>query len=236
MEIIPVIDLLDGQVVHAKKGQRQSYQPIQSSLCQSSEPIAICNALLELYPFKTIYIADLNAIQQQNSQQLNHFITIQSIQQKFPLLNIWLDAGVANRNDLSIWENCPYTRILGSENFTSLGDYLSMKSGLKDFVLSLDFFSDGFRGPHELLSKTEYWPQRVIAMSLTHVGAAKGPNMALHHQLQQQSPLTQQIAAGGIRNAQDLYQLKDYNVTASLVASALHSGAISYADLYHLMQ
>lgn len=236
MEIIPVIDLIDGQVVHAKKGQRQSYQPIQSSLCQSSEPIAICNALFELYPFKTLYIADLNAIQQQNSQQLNHFSTIQSIQQTFPQLNIWLDAGVANRNDLSIWESCPYTLILGSENFTSLSDYLYMKSVLEDFILSLDFFSDGFKGPHELLSRTEYWPQRVIAMSLAHVGAGKGPNMALHHQLQQQSPLTQQIAAGGIRDAQDLSQLKDFNITASLVASALHSGAITHADLNHLMQ
>ena len=81
MEIIPVIDLMHGQVVHARMGQRQHYQPIQSLLCSSSTPIDIVNALLELYPFERLYIADLNAIQGKG----NHFQTIQALIDEFPL-------------------------------------------------------------------------------------------------------------------------------------------------------
>ena len=69
MEIIPVIDLMAGHVVHARFGNRQHYQPIQSLLCNSSKPVDIIQALLELYPFKTIYIADIDAIQGPD----NHF-------------------------------------------------------------------------------------------------------------------------------------------------------------------
>ena len=88
MEIIPVIDLMHGQVVHARFGHRQHYQPIQSNLCHSSDPISIISALLELYPFERLYIADLDAIQGQS----NHFQMIQAIKDTFPKLEIWLDS------------------------------------------------------------------------------------------------------------------------------------------------
>src|SRR6476661_3097092 len=96
MEIIPVIDLMHGQVVHARLGQRQHYQPMQSSLCGSSTPIDIINALLELYPFEQLYIADLAAIQGLS----NHFKADQAIQKAFPQLEVWLDSGIANISDL----------------------------------------------------------------------------------------------------------------------------------------
>ena len=63
MQVIPVIDLLNGEVVHAKKGLRQTYQPMQSPLCPSSDPLTVVSELLALHPFKQLYIADLNAIQ-----------------------------------------------------------------------------------------------------------------------------------------------------------------------------
>ena len=52
MNIIPVLDLKAGQVVHAKHGNRQNYLPIQSALSDSSEPLTVVRALQSLYPFK----------------------------------------------------------------------------------------------------------------------------------------------------------------------------------------
>ena len=52
MQIIPVIDLLNGVVVHAQRGDRKNYQPIQSALTTSHQPLDIVAALLEIYPFK----------------------------------------------------------------------------------------------------------------------------------------------------------------------------------------
>ncbi|MEW8382346.1 MAG: nickel transporter, partial [Candidatus Thiodiazotropha taylori] len=62
MKLIPVIDLMNGIVVRAIRGQRQSYLPSSTPLCQSSQPEAVISALLSLYPFDTLYIADLDAI------------------------------------------------------------------------------------------------------------------------------------------------------------------------------
>lgn len=233
MDVIPVIDLLNGQVVHAKMGNRALYQPIQSQLCDSSEPLAICQALLELYPFKTVYIADLNAIQKQNPEYPHHLSCIQTIQEKFPHLDIWLDAGISNADELLIWKNQPYTFVLGSENFTQFGNYVSLKSQLEDFILSLDFFTDGFKGPTELL-QAEYWPARVIAMSLPNVGVSIGPNMALINTLQ--TTHSKLIAAGGVRDSNDLATLQQANIHAVLLASALHQGALTHADIASLQK
>ena len=85
MNIIPVLDLMNGKVVHAKHGERHRYLPIQSKLTPSCEPIAVIEALLALYPFKQLYIADIDAIQSTG----HHTHLIQDLQVKFPDLEIY---------------------------------------------------------------------------------------------------------------------------------------------------
>jgi phosphoribosylformimino-5-aminoimidazole carboxamide ribotide isomerase len=72
VKLIPVVDLLNGEVVHARKGQRSHYLPLQSSLCQGTQPETVVGALLDLYPFRTLYIADLDAIQRRGSHADAH--------------------------------------------------------------------------------------------------------------------------------------------------------------------
>ncbi|HWQ82955.1 MAG TPA: HisA/HisF-related TIM barrel protein, partial [Anaerolineales bacterium] len=63
MRIIPVLDLLGGQVVHARRGERQNYQPVESVLCDSAEPRHVARAFRERLGLNEHYIADLDAIQ-----------------------------------------------------------------------------------------------------------------------------------------------------------------------------
>ena len=46
MQVIPVIDLSGGRVVHARRGQRELYQPLRSNLCVGSEPLAVVEGLM----------------------------------------------------------------------------------------------------------------------------------------------------------------------------------------------
>ena len=48
LKVIPVIDILNGIVVHAVRGKRREYQPLQSILCKSVEPLEVAKA------FKTL--------------------------------------------------------------------------------------------------------------------------------------------------------------------------------------
>lgn len=231
MHIIPVIDLLDGHVVHARQGARGTYLPIQSKLSHSSEPLAIVESLLTIYPFKTIYIADLNAIQNQGS----HMEVITKIVHRYPSIEIWLDAGINNTAQLAKWPHERLKMVLGSESFVTIQDYLILKHQLKHFILSLDFFTQGFAGPPELLENPSYWPSTVIAMTLEHVGSNLGIAQATLEQVSMLKP-RQLYAAGGVRNAQDLEKLRTMGVDGALVASALHSGQISRTDLDNFRQ
>ena len=90
MLIIPVIDLSQGIVVRAICGKRKTYQPITSAISSNCKPETILSAFFKLYPFKIIYIADLDAIQGNGNQSklINKFAL------KYKECEFWVDAGI----------------------------------------------------------------------------------------------------------------------------------------------
>jgi len=234
MQIIPVIDLLDDTVVHAKKGDRKNYHAIQSLISNSSKPLDIVAALLKYHPFKQLYIADLNAIQKTGSNNLE---VIKNIAQHYPDLELWIDAGINNTPELALWTGYNFNVILGSENFSNLDNFINIRKLLdSNFVLSLDFMPGGYHGPLELLHHTEYWPENVILMSLSYVGANQGPDLELIDKFRQHSQQHKLYSAGGIRNTADLYSLQQAGIYGALVATALHSKQILQDELCYLAQ
>lgn len=231
MEIIPVIDLLNGHVVHAQRGQRSLYRPIRTPLCDSSDPLAVVHALLGLYPFKRLYIADLDAIQHQGSNA----VAIREIQKLFPLLDIWLDAGFSGPQDCQFWHERGLTCVLGSENLSSSGDGMTIVNSDDQPVLSLDFAAQGYMGPNELLGHSSEWPDKVIVMTLARVGSNEGPDLHRLTEILQASekrtPAPKIYAAGGIRNMADLEALRAVGVAGALVATALHNGSLTPKEI-----
>lgn len=223
LEIIPVIDLLDQQVVHAKRGQRAHYRPIRSPLCNSSAALDIVTAMRGLYPFKQLYIADLDAIQQRGA----HHATIASIRQTYPDLRIWLDAGIRSTDDLTAWDTLEVDWVIGSESVADMPTYRRLKEALgQRMLLSLDYGLEGFRGPSELLQQPYLWPERVITMTLARVGSGEGPDIAKLTEIMHMRPTGQHYAAGGVRHRADLKTLADTRVAGALVASAIHDGSL----------
>jgi len=234
MQLIPVIDLLNGTVVHAKKGDRKNYQPIQSLITDSSNPLKVVAALLQYYPFQQLYIADLNAIQKIGNDNLK---IIQSIMQHYPALKLWIDAGINNTAELACWTHSNFNVILGSENFSDLDKFLEVKNHLSsDFVLSLDFMPHGYCGPSALIENANYWPENVILMSLAQVGANQGSNLELLARFKMYSENFNLYSAGGIRNIDDLNLLKTAGINGALIASALHGRQISSEEIASLTQ
>ncbi len=235
MKIIPVIDLLDGTVVHAKKGERQNYKAIQSQLTHSSKPLEIVAALLEYFPFQHLYIADLNAIQRLEHAQDN-YSTIESIATRHPQLEIWVDAGINTIAALNKWGKLNVRLILGSENFANLAEYQTVKAQVNQpFLLSLDYLPNGYKGPEELIKSSADWPDDIILMSLGHVGSNQGSNTSLLASFKPASTTHRLYAAGGIRNIDDLMQLKELNIHGTLIATALHNRKISPEQLAKLI-
>jgi len=232
VRIIPVIDLLDGVVVHAKQGQRKHYQPIVSPLSPSSNPMDIVKAFMAIYPFDTLYIADLNAIQRLNTDVEIHQSIIADIQQAFPQLSIWLDAGIRHLDDVKPWQSMNVSLVLGTESIESLASYLAIQNAMPNStVLSLDFMPNGYQGLAIFLQSNEYWPQDVIVMALDHVGAQQGVAIELLSQLSQRSEHHHLYAAGGVRDLADITLLKHLGVHGALIATALHTQQINTVAL-----
>lgn len=232
MEIIPVIDLMHGQVVHARHGQRQNYQAIQSSLCNSSKPIDIIQALLELYPFTTLYIADIDAILGSGS----HFELLVELAEKNSATNFWLDCGIRQMNHRALHYQHNIRPVIGSENMDNLISYKAVSYACNSrHVLSLDFSENDALGSQELHTTAKYWPDDTIVMSLSHVGSGQGVDIEKLKTIAtlnaQRKIASRLYAAGGVRNIADCVQLKETGITGALVASALHNKSINTNDI-----
>jgi HisA/HisF family protein len=229
MQLIPVIDLMQGRAVRAVRGDRQSYRPIVSQLCTGSDPVAVARALCAHCASDTLYVADLDAIVHQRPQA----DVLCALLQALPGLTLWLDAGfadAASADALSAAAGHDARRIVpvfGSESLHSTQALAACFSpGRPPGILSLDRRGGERLDPAGCWDAPELWPQRVIVMTLERVGADAGPDLQTLGEVQARSPGTQLVGAGGIRDAADLEQAARAGAQAWLVASALHDGRL----------
>jgi phosphoribosylformimino-5-aminoimidazole carboxamide ribotide isomerase len=223
VKVIPVIDLKNGVVVHAKYGERENYQPIKSVLTKSSDIYSVLNGFLKLHAFDTFYIADLNAITGQGIQT----DLIEKVLHHFSTITFWVDAGYQKKRNF-----LPnYLPVLGSECFTN-DNFVELANFEKCFVLSLDFGRNGEKlGSQNFFTQTESWSENVIVMTLNRVGSSNGVAIDLLEKFKHDYPQTHFVAAGGVRNIEDVKQLEAIGIEQILVASALHFGAITAENL-----
>jgi len=222
VEIIPVIDVMGGKVVHARGGNRADYPLLTSTITMSHQPRQVIKDVINYYPFSTIYIADLDAIVGGKIDDAFYA----DLSDSFPEIEFWLDAGIKSQPDyLALAEHPNISPVIGSETLNDIS-WLKDSGVQKKSILSLDFKQGSFLGNESLLSHPESWPDRVIAMNLDCIGSKHGPDMKLLAKLKSQSS-NEVIASGGVSSEQDLILLQTQGIERVLVASALHDGRLS---------
>jgi phosphoribosylformimino-5-aminoimidazole carboxamide ribotide isomerase len=227
LRIIPVIDLMHGQVVRAQMGDRASYRPLNSPLSPTSDAVDVVRGLLAVYPFPTLYVADLDAIQSQG----DNVQTLRRIRGEFPTLQMWIDNGAADAAAIEALIDADLgAAVIGSESQRDSA-LIAQRRGSKKVVLSLDFRGDAFQGPEEILAEPALWPQRVIVMTLARVSSGVGPDLERFAAIRSIAGGREIYAAGGVRDAADLSALKAAGASGALIATALHERRIVGSDL-----
>lgn len=217
------------QVVHAFAGKRDTYRPLESNLCGSSQPVAVVEGLLALYPFRHMYVADLDAIFGRG----DHIDVMRMLRRTYPQLEFWVDGGFSNGVAVKAWQASDLGRpVWGSESMEVMPECSALRT---EGILSLDFMGPNFLGPTALMQEAECWPPEVIAMTLARIGVKAGPDLERLEQLRSMNPACQLFAAGGVRNVDDLSALVRIGVSGVLLASALHDGKLSRSvlDAFH---
>jgi len=231
--VIPALDLKDGVAVHAKAGNRADYRPVESPFGPADDPAAIARGLLAATGSSSLYIADLDAI----SGTGNHFELVRGLSYTLPSATLWIDAGFSDVADCAFWLPLGATLVIGSEGLAAVDDWRDIHGAFgESVVLSLDYGTDGRRGPEPLFSDPELWPNRLIAMDLTRVGADTGPDIDRLKTIVDEADGRAVFAAGGVRDARDLAALASLKAQGALIATALHAGVITQNEIAALLR
>jgi phosphoribosylformimino-5-aminoimidazole carboxamide ribotide isomerase len=229
LTLIPVIDLLQGQVVRAVRGDRQAYRPIVSALCASSDPVTVARILCDHCAARQLYVADLDALQGGATQ----VAVLTELLEALPGIELWLDAGLADASAGQALRSrlAPFASrivlVYGSESLRSreaLERCFGNGAGENELraALSLDR-RDGQRlDAAGCWDAVALWPKRLIVMTLERVGSGAGPDLDTLQEVRRLAPDAMLIGAGGIRSEDDLARAAAAGADAWLVASALH--------------
>lgn len=237
MKIIPVLDVLNGVVVHGVGGKREKYYPVKSVLGTSSDPVNVASTFRSL-GFDELYVADLDAILNNNAN-FSLYKQVKAVTD----VNLMVDAGISDfEKARKVLENEVSKIIIGTETLEKL-DFV--KEAVKLFgknrvIVSLDLkggkiVSRGSyikeKGPVELAKTFQRMNvAQIIVLDLARVGMNKGLDLKIVKEILEQTRV-EVLTGGGVRDIEDLEKLRSMGLTGVLVATALHNGKLTIKKL-----
>lgn len=235
MQIIPVLDLKAGQAVHAVRGERERYAPVQGVLGTGDDPAALATAFRDQLGCQTCYVADLDAI----AGRAGHNNLLRALAGLS--LTLWVDAGVSSAAQAQTLIHSGVAQVIvGSETLRTPEQLLALAAAVppEGLVLSVDLQNGVLRAPAGIKTPPQLVTlaarsgiSRVILLDLARVGAAAGPPLDLLTSLQPHFPDLAFYAGGGVRHRADLEALAQAGAAGALVATAFHRGLLTTADV-----
>ncbi|MCA9058447.1 MAG: hypothetical protein KDA85_08110 [Planctomycetaceae bacterium] len=239
MRIIPVIDIMNGQAVHAIAGHRDYYRPVQSAVTESADPVRLLRALKRRFGAEECYVADINRLQRKETPRC---VLAELAEVGLPMM---VDVGISTVADVNAIESLQVDRvILGSETVASLNVVAELVRlfGADRFVFSVDMKNG------QLVSSNAEWQglspfelavqaaavgiRQFILLDLSAVGTCRGvSSTGLCRQIRTRVPGCSILAGGGIRSVEHLEQLEQAGADGALVATAFHNGILTAADV-----
>lgn len=239
MNIIPAIDLKDGKCVRLFQGE------FDKTTEYSNDPVAMGRRFSSL-DVQDLHIVDLDGAR--SGRQLNRSI-VQAIATGAEL-DIQLGGGIRDYSTAADWLSIGVSRcVIGSMAITSVD---VVKEWMREFgadriVLALDVNIDDTGTP---MLTTHGWTEdagislwdcidsysgtgvkHVLCTDVSRDGAMAGPNVDLYVEILRRYPDLKLQASGGVRNIEDLRELRSRGVPAAISGKALLDGAITAAEV-----
>ncbi|MEA2714615.1 MAG: phosphoribosylformimino-5-aminoimidazole carboxamide ribotide isomerase [Gemmatimonadales bacterium] len=253
MQIIPVLDLAGGIAVHAQAGERTRYAPLKSGLVPErvGDAVALLRAFHAMLDVHECYVADLDAIQG-GAIQRSLIRELADFHTGFSG-GLMVDAGTSLPGGALEVLSCGASQVVvGLETLHAFADLGTMvrEVGPTRIVFSLDLrlgtpvlhpaMQDARGvGPDVLNLADQAAAEGVMTMlllDLGRIGTGCGVDLGLLETLRRRFPRLRLLAGGGILTRLDLERMRDTGCDGALIASAIHTGRVTAADLAALGQ
>jgi phosphoribosylformimino-5-aminoimidazole carboxamide ribotide isomerase len=237
MRVVGVLDLLGGRVVRGVGGRRHEYRPVGSRLTKSCRPVDVARAFRDHLGLEELYLADLDAIAGAEPA----WDVLAALHSHG--FRTWVDAGVRRpARAVELSERGVEFVVAGLETLEAPAALPECVRPLRErLIFSLDLRDGVPLGDPALWGSTDPvrlagWAvargvRHVLVLDLARVGSGAGPSEALCARLATDHPGVEVSTGGGVRGRADLERLRGLGVRAVLLASALHYGALTRADL-----
>jgi phosphoribosylformimino-5-aminoimidazole carboxamide ribotide isomerase len=217
-----VLDIFNGAVVHAVRGERRLYEPINrySRIVSTSKPLEV----MQVIKPKEVYLADLNLL----TGSGGNLVAIAEISR---MAKTMADIGISLADDMDFL-SMGVVPVLGTE--TASLKLMEEAVLLRDIVVSVDMKSGKVMtrdpelmvSPLDTIRRLNGLPiEGVILLELDRVGTSSGLDREFLEKAVSVSdhPL---ILGGGVKGVEDLQTLEDLGFRGALVATAVHNGSI----------
>jgi phosphoribosylformimino-5-aminoimidazole carboxamide ribotide isomerase len=232
MQIIPVLDVAGGIAVHAQAGDRTRYAPLESELVPGKvgDALAVLRAFHSKLGIHECYVADLDAIQG-GAVQRTLLRELAEFHTGFSGA-LMVDAGTRLPEGALEVLSCGASEVVvGLETLHAFSDLDSIAQLVSPsrVVFSLDL-----RLGHPILhpAMQDARGSGPEALSLAEQAVSAGAvDLGLLESLRRRLPDIRLLAGGGVLTRLDLERMRDTGCDGALVASAIHTGRLTPADL-----
>ena len=238
MRIIPVIDVLQGKVVHAVKGYREKYLPLKSELFNTLEPTEVAAELKRIFGFEELYVADLDGIMK-GTPNLDMISSICKIGD----LKVLVDSGVNNSSKANkLLQTGVSNIVVGTETLCKIEDLLNIikLSGDTPVTGSIDI-RDGkvLSQCNELVDVSpskaakileDNGVKQIILLDISKVGSESGVEVGLA-ELILNSINIPLLVGGSVSTIKDIFALREIGVSGVLMATVLHKTRLTKFDI-----
>lgn len=234
MQIIPAIDLINGQCVRLTQGDYQSKK------VYATDPLEVAKQF-EAAGIKRLHIVDLDGA------KAKHIINHRVLENIANHTNLVIDfgGGLKSDEDVRIAFDCGAHQITGGtvavKNKEMMLRWIEQYGGEK-IILGADVNQQkiavsGWQEQSDLdlfdflADYLTHGIQYVICTDIAKDGMLQGPSVALYQNILTRFPQVKLIASGGIASLSDLQELKTIGCHGAITGKAIYEGKINLEAL-----
>lgn len=239
IEIIPAIDIIDGQLVRLSQGD------YDQKTVYSSDPLEVAKSLEDI-GIRSLHVVDLDGAK---GGHIVNYKTLERISQETHL-TIDFGGGIKSDDDARIAFECGAQLITGGSIAVSRpqlflswlekygADHIILGADIRDGKIAVNGWLEASdaRWQTFIASYVSRGVKRVISTDISRDGMLTGPSIELYKDMMAEFPELHVTASGGVSCMSDIVQLNDAGVPSVIVGKAIYEGRITYQDIENFIK